>query len=54
MSPTWANRSSPFQQQLEAVRLVVESSVVEGTVPISSLGIEVTAGEVWSGRKEGE
>lgn len=54
MSPTCANRSSPFQQQLEAVGLVVESSAVQSTVPISSLGVQVTAREVWSGRREGD
>lgn len=27
---------------------------MQSTVPISSLGIQVTAGEVWSGRKERE
>lgn len=51
-SPTCAKRSSPFQQQLEAVRLVVESSPVQSAVPISSLGIQVTSvGGRQGGRK---
>lgn len=43
-SPTCASRSSPFQQQLEAVSLVVESSPVQSAVSVSSLGVQVTSG----------
>lgn len=50
-SPTCGHRGSPFQQQLEAVELVVEGSTVKGAVAISSLGIQVTtAGVGGSGR----
>lgn len=52
--PTCTNRSSPFQQQLEAVRLVVESSIVQSAVAVCSLGIQVTSVGGGSGRKEGE
>lgn len=52
-SPTCASRSSPFQQQLEAVSLVVESSPVQSAVSVSSLGVQVTSGGGGSGRKEG-
>lgn len=53
-APTCANRSSPFQQQLEAVGLVVESGAVHSTVPVRSLGVQMTSGGGGSGRKEGQ
>lgn len=37
-----ASGCSPFQQQLEAVGLVVEGSTVHSAVPVSSFGIQVT------------
>ena len=52
MGPTCASGSSSFQQQLEAVGLVVESGTVQSAVPIGSCGVQVTPGDVWSGRKE--
>lgn len=38
---TCPHRSSPFQQQLEAVQLAVESSQVQRGVSIGGLGIQV-------------
>lgn len=54
MGCTCADRSSPFQQQLEAIRLGVECGIVQGGIPIHSLGIQVSTSVRDSGNKEGE